>query len=437
MILRVLVGLSVLMLLYATGIAMEGVKSVAGQVTWMITASAGPGGSIDPSGDVIVLDGDDRDFAIEPDNGYEIIDVVVDGDSVGAVSSYSFKNVGEDHSIAAAFVQGLYTIDASVSGIGGAISPSGSVAVDGGDNVTFTMIPDAGFHVLNVRVDGGYVGPQGSFTFYEVSENHDIVAFFAADVYFLTLELVGPGWITPDPNQISYSYGDIVTLTATPMKSGFVFAYWSGSLSGSVNPATLFMDGNKTVTATFSRNQVYLLLDAEPRADYVGGQEVSFTVSVLNQRNPRLEATLTLTVTGPGGYGFYDFLPVMVSANGVSDYGFSWVVPNVDGRYVVEASLVPAQLTAYDAKWLTVDGSSVGSGDAGASSYAITESAVTAVFALFALCIGQTLQVLGGLCIPLLLTYEARSLRNFLRWISVPSAPSGLTENDSSWLKVD
>jgi hypothetical protein len=75
---------------------------------------------------------------------------------------------------------------------------------------------------------------------------------------------------------------------------------------------------------------------------------------VLNRLNPQLKTTLTLTITGPGGYSFFDFQPINVSANSVGEYSFSWLVPNVEGTYMVETSLVTAQLTAYDAKWVAV-----------------------------------------------------------------------------------
>jgi hypothetical protein len=81
---------------------------------------------------------------------------------------------------------------------------------------------------------------------------------------------------------------------------------------------------------------------------------VNFGVTVFNRLSPELEAALTLTVTGPGGYYYYDFQPVAVAADGVGDYSFSWVVQDVSGTYVVEVGLVPAQLTAYDATWLEV-----------------------------------------------------------------------------------
>src|SRR5207247_7218163 len=68
-----------------------------------ITAFAGANGSISPSGDVSVAYGGSQSYSIAPNAGYNISDVVVDGASVGAVSSYAFNNVTAGHSIIASF----------------------------------------------------------------------------------------------------------------------------------------------------------------------------------------------------------------------------------------------------------------------------------------------------------------------------------------------
>lgn len=73
-----------------------------GQV-YTITASAGNGGSISPSGTTQVLQTGSRSFAISPSSGYEIADVQVDGVSKGKISSYTFSNVTGNHSISATF----------------------------------------------------------------------------------------------------------------------------------------------------------------------------------------------------------------------------------------------------------------------------------------------------------------------------------------------
>ncbi|MCX6868233.1 MAG: hypothetical protein NTV46_18905, partial [Verrucomicrobia bacterium] len=71
--------------------------------TYTITASAGTGGSISPSGAVVVNSGANQTFTITPDSGYAISAVTVDSSSVGAVSSYPFTNVTANHTIAASF----------------------------------------------------------------------------------------------------------------------------------------------------------------------------------------------------------------------------------------------------------------------------------------------------------------------------------------------
>ena len=65
--------------------------------------SAGTGGSISPAGATTVAYGGSQIFTIAPASGYTIADVLVDGVSVGAVSSYTFTNVRTDHTIAATF----------------------------------------------------------------------------------------------------------------------------------------------------------------------------------------------------------------------------------------------------------------------------------------------------------------------------------------------
>jgi Tfp pilus tip-associated adhesin PilY1 len=68
-----------------------------------IHASAGSNGMINPIGDTLVGHGTSRSFSIEPNVGYRIQDVVVDGSSVGAVATYAFTNVTVDHTISAVF----------------------------------------------------------------------------------------------------------------------------------------------------------------------------------------------------------------------------------------------------------------------------------------------------------------------------------------------
>ncbi len=137
-------------------------------------------GTISPSSAVVASRGMNLTFTITPSANYEVSTVTVDGASVGAVSSYTFSNVTASHSISASFaaVSSTYTISAS-AGANGAVSPSGNVSVSQGGSQFIIIIPNAGFQVQDVLVDGVSVGAVTSYTFSNVTASHTISATFA------------------------------------------------------------------------------------------------------------------------------------------------------------------------------------------------------------------------------------------------------------------
>jgi len=88
-------------------VTMDGDKTITATFTataHTITASAGTGGSITPSGAVSVNDGANQAFAIAALPGYAIGNVLVDLSPQGPISTYTFTNVTVDHTISASFV---------------------------------------------------------------------------------------------------------------------------------------------------------------------------------------------------------------------------------------------------------------------------------------------------------------------------------------------
>lgn len=99
-----------------------GSSSGGGSVSssFVIKASAGNGGIISPSGNVTVSRGKDQSFSINPVNGYRISDVIVDGKSVGAVSTYTFDSVKANHTIEVKFTKlNSIVADPEVTGVAG------------------------------------------------------------------------------------------------------------------------------------------------------------------------------------------------------------------------------------------------------------------------------------------------------------------------------
>jgi len=257
-----------------------------GTTSFTITASAGANGSISPSGSVNVVSGSNQAFTIAPNTGYQVLDVLVDAVSVGAVTTYTFSNVTSNHTISASFsaVGGggttSFTITAS-AGANGSISPSGSVSVTSGNSQTFTITPNSGYQVAGVLVDSTSVGAVTTYTFSNVTSNHTISASFSAvstggggtggggtgggglSTYLISASSVANGSISPSGSVYVYSGSDR-TFAIAP-NGGYQIAdvLVDGS---SVGPLTSYtfsnITANHTISASFSA-VLYILFDEQ------------------------------------------------------------------------------------------------------------------------------------------------------------------------------
>lgn len=90
-----------------------------------------------------------------------------------------------------------YTITAN-DGTGGSISPAGATSVYKGDSPTFTITPNSGYQIADVKVDGESVGVVASYTFENVTANHTIEATFEK----IPTKPTDPPYIPPvDPDE--------------------------------------------------------------------------------------------------------------------------------------------------------------------------------------------------------------------------------------------
>lgn len=125
---------------------------------YTITASAGSGGAIDPAGNVRVSSGSAKTFTITANEGYIISDVLVDGESVGAVRSYTFENVKTNHTISVTFTEDEAVADPDDTGVSDWLNTSEHIQYLSGygggmfgpaDNMTRAQVAQMFYNLLN------------------------------------------------------------------------------------------------------------------------------------------------------------------------------------------------------------------------------------------------------------------------------------------------
>ncbi|NLI80094.1 MAG: hypothetical protein GX443_00180 [Deltaproteobacteria bacterium] len=139
-------------------------------------------------------------------------------------------------------------LDTEVAGSGTIIRDPDQTSYNCGQKVQLLAVPSAGWQFAGWT--GGLSGYSNPATITMDGDETVTATFTSGTTYSLTVQTAGSGLVAVNPLLATYPAGTVVQLLATP-STGWRFGGWSGSLSGTANPATLTMDGNKTVTATF------------------------------------------------------------------------------------------------------------------------------------------------------------------------------------------
>ena len=185
-----------------------------GQIPYRVTASAGPGGSINPSGIIPVDSGGSVTYGITPDPGYFIDDVLVNSVSVGPTAGYMFAGIAADQTIEALFAPYDHTITA-IAGPHGSISPAGTLYANSGDTLSFGVGAQAGYHIDSVTVDGVNKGAVSSYAICGVTADHLVRAYFSINVFTVTATAYAGGTLSPS-GAVSVNYGANKSFTVNP-----------------------------------------------------------------------------------------------------------------------------------------------------------------------------------------------------------------------------
>ena len=289
------------------------------QITYTIMASAENGGTITPEGNTTVNCGENQNYTIAANNGYRILDVVVDGQSVGAVESYSFDNVTANHNISATFIAVL-NIDINADAEGGSVTPTGTQTLDEGESFSFTVTPDNCYEIGNVTVNGVAVtlDANNSYTINNVTTDQNINVTFNPITYTIEASASNGGTINPAGNT-TVNCGENQTYTITA-NNGYriVDVTVDGQSMGAIESYTFSnVTANHNISATF-----IAVLNIDINADAEGGSVTPTGTQTLDEGE-----SFTFTVTPDNCYEIGN-----VTVNGIAvtlDANNSYTINNV------------------------------------------------------------------------------------------------------------
>jgi len=272
-----------------TGVDSSGTLSIG----HTITASAGPNGSISPSGAVFVSDGSDQVFTITPNSLFQIDSVLVDG-LAAPKGNYTFSHVTANHIIRVVFANAAHTISAS-AGPNGAIAPSGSVTVNDGANQGFTFTPNAGYHIDSIVVDGAYWGNTSPYQFSSVTANHTISVKFAINTYSITSSVIGGNGTIAPLGVTTVNYGQNQSYTMMPATGYHIDSIFvNGVYAGKTTPYVFTnVQANYTISVKFAINTYTIT------ATVIGGIG---TINPPGSTTVTYGANQTYTITPSTGY---------------------------------------------------------------------------------------------------------------------------------------
>jgi hypothetical protein len=247
------------------------------------------------------------------------------GDLIGSVNPATLVITG-NMTVTATFTQDQYTLIVNIVGSGSVGKSPNQATYTWGTNVSLTASAGVGWTFAGWSGDvSGTVSP----VTVNMTCNKVVNATFTQDQYTLTVSIIGSGSVTLN-NSGPYVYGDIVQLTAVP-SGGWSFDHWSVDLSGAVSPATIVIDGNKVVNATFTQNAYTLTVNV------VGDGVVN-----RNNTGPYYYGDVVELVAVPSGGWSFDHWSVDLSG------AVSPATIVIDGNKVVNATFTEVAVGAHD-----------------------------------------------------------------------------------------
>ncbi|MFA6570057.1 MAG: T9SS type A sorting domain-containing protein, partial [Bacteroidota bacterium] len=276
------------------------IRNEGGQIT--------PYGTLDPvtgNGHITVNSGTNLTFAIKADAGSYIKDVLVDGVSVGVIGTYTMNQIRKNKTIEAKFARYTYRVY-GVAGANGTIFPKDST-VETGTNLTLQIMPNLGYKVATLAVNGASMNPEEEITLLNITSSKTVTATFdATNVYTITATAGQGGTITPS---------GVVNVNEGMSKQFLIAANTGWNIKDVVVDGTSLgvktehtfpnVTANHTIDATFEQIPVPQVECTLSASTIVSGASFDYTIKVKDQNtglpyNVPLNIPVTITTAGTG-----------------------------------------------------------------------------------------------------------------------------------------
>ena len=260
---------------------------------YTITTSAGSNGSITPSATVNY--GSSKTINMSPSTGYEVNEVIVDGINKGKITTYTFNNITDNHTISVTFKkldEQKFTVNCTTVQNGNiSVSPTSATV---GTKITIYVNPSEGYRLK--QIDSSPIVSINNNQFTMPAQNVTLTPVFEqieVQTYAITVGTSEHG--TATASHTSASAGTTITMTATPGQGYVLKSYATQPFVSVVNGQFVMPSSPITVTPIFDIESVvktsydiYVSTETTDRGDVsvTGVDETKGIISIRAEAEP-------------------------------------------------------------------------------------------------------------------------------------------------------
>lgn len=331
-------------------------KIIFEAITFQITAEISGNGSIDKSTIETVMIGSSITYNFTANSGSYLKTLKVDSTYLNTenVTSYTFTNVRENHTITIEFETYTFTITANVIGQG-SIGHLLVMPANYGDSLTYTFIAGTGYHLKQVLVDGIQVdiGNANNYVFTNITKNHSLYVKFEKDIINIIIKSNNYGTIS------ATSYLEFTEIANTRTESVFTIQYDTGLVFDFVPDIGYevgsILINNSNIVVQNQITKLNIIEDIEVKVIFVLKTftlKLNITGSGTSDINPatcRYGDSVTYNFTASIGYEIYSVKVDGVEKGKILSYTFADVTSN----HTISVVFV---IQKFEIKWYNYDG---------------------------------------------------------------------------------